>query len=149
MDHADVVPLFNTIGDPIVTPTSTPTSPPSPTPTATTVPTTTVQTPAPPPLFTLAATGLDLQNEWVLVRNTGAAPVLTMGCTVSDQSIPARTIYLVHPRGGATMFVHSGIGTITAADFPGGPGSTVWNDPDDTAMLKWPAGTGSPWLTRP
>ncbi len=63
IDFADVVLLFNTLSDPVVTP----------------IP---VETTAPAPTLSLA--GLDLQNEWVSVRNTGTAPVQLAGCTVSD-----------------------------------------------------------------
>lgn len=86
MDCADVVLLFNTIGDPIVTPTPSPSTPT----TTTTVPTTTVTTanPAPTPqVYTLAVTCLDVQNEWFSVRNTDASPVGMRGCTLSDESI--------------------------------------------------------------
>lgn len=89
MDFADVVLLFNTIGDPIVTPTPTPSTPAWAT------------TSADDDRddghrrrhrrCTLMVTGLDLQNEWVSVRNTGTARIQMQGCTLSDESIHVYT----------------------------------------------------------
>lgn len=138
MDFADVVVLFNTIGDPIVTPT--PTLPP---------PTTTVPTPTPTPMaYTLAVTELDLQNEWVSVRNTGAAPVQMMGCTISDESVHVYTFPSFVLTAGTTVTVHSGPGTNTATDLYWGLGSSVWNNIGDTATLKQPDGTVISSLTK-
>ncbi len=92
-------------------------------------------------MYTLAVTGLDLQNGWVPVRNTGAAPVLAMGCTVSDESSHVQTIPSFVLATGATVIVHTGIGTNTAADLSRGPGSSVWNNPGDTATPERPDGS--------
>lgn len=130
MDFADVVLLFNTLSDPITTPT--------PTPTDTTA-----------PAFTLAVTGLDLQNEWVSVRNTGTAPVQLAGCTISDASIHVYTFPSFVLAAGATVTVHTGPGTNTAMDLYWGLGSSVWNNTGDTATLKRPDGTVISSMTRP
>ena len=130
MDFADVVLLFNTLSDPITTPT--------PTPTDTTA-----------PAFTLAVTGLDLQNEWVSVRNTGSAPVQLAGCTVSDAANHVYTFPSFVLAAGATVTVHTGPGTNSATDLYWGLGSSVWNNTGDTATLKRPDGTVISSLARP
>ena len=142
MDFADVVLLFNTIGDPIVTPTPTPT----------TIPTTTMQTPTPTPtpqVYTLEVTDLDLQNEWVSIRNTGVAPIQMAGCTISDESIHVYTFPSFVLAAGATVTVYTGNGTNTATDLFWGLGSSVWNNTGDTATLKRPDGSVISSLTRP
>jgi competence protein ComEC len=162
IDFADVVVCFNRIGEPIVTPS------PSPTPTATvttpsttttsTTPTETVTTPSTTvtsttttaaPAYTLAITGLDLQNEWVSVRNTGTAPVQMQGCTISDASVHVYTFPSFTLASEATVTVYTGAGTNTATALYWGLGSSVWNNTGDTATLKRPDGSVISSLTRP
>ncbi len=142
MDFADVVLLFNAMDAPIVTPSPTPSPEPS------VAITTTTTTPA-PQVYTLAITGLDLQNEWVSVRNTGTAPVQLAGCTISDASVHVFTFPSFVLAAGATVTVHTSPGTNTATDLYWGLGSSVWNNTGDTATLKRPNGGVISSLTRP
>ena len=163
IDFADVVVCFNRIGEPIVTPT------PYPTPTATvTTPSTTATSPTPTetvttpstiatstttttaaPSNTLAITGLDLQNEWVSVRNTGTVPVQMQGCTISDAAVHVYTFPSFTLAAGATVTVHTGAGTNTATALYWGLGSSVWNNTGDTATLNRPDGSAIWSMTRP
>ncbi|HIH03397.1 MAG TPA: hypothetical protein HA263_05960 [Methanoregulaceae archaeon] len=104
----------------------------------------------PEPNYTLTITDLDLTNEWVSIRNTGAASVDLQGCTLSDSgpnyaySFPSFVLV-----AGATVTVHTGHGTNTAAELYWGQGSEIWNNSGDTATLKRPDDSVISSLTKP
>lgn len=150
IDFADVVTLFNTIDIPIVTPTPTPTVKPTTNPPTTTATPTPSPTPTPEQSYTLEITGLDLQNEWVSIRNMGGASVNLQGCTLSDEGeIHVYTFPSFVLGAGATVTVHTGSGMDSATDLYWGLGSLVWNNTGDTATLKKANGAVISTLHRP
>lgn len=94
----------------------------------------------------LDAEGDDSQNlndEWVEVRNDGAAPVDLTGWRVRDESASNRFDF---PDGftlapGIRVRIRSGCGEPTASElFWCAAGAAIWNNDGDTAFLLDPAG---------
>jgi hypothetical protein len=85
----------------------------------------------------------NLNDEWVDIRNEGAAPVDLTGWRVRDESASNRFDF---PQGftlgpGAQVRVRSGCGQPTAAElFWCTSGAAIWNNDGDTAFLLDPAG---------
>lgn len=86
---------------------------------------------------------LNLNDEWVEVRNEGPAPVDLTGWRIRDESASNRFDF---PAGftlgpGATVRIRSGCGTPTASElFWCASGAAIWNNSGDTAFLLDPAG---------
>lgn len=84
----------------------------------------------------------NLNDEYVVLENTGQTTLDLSGWTVSDSADHTYTI----PRGveftaGAQVVVHTGRGTDTATDLYWGRSSAVWNNDGDTVILT--DGSGS------
>lgn len=85
---------------------------------------------------------LNLNGEWVVLENTGNASVLLAGWTLSDESgetLYTFPLYILDPGTEVTVYTGHGDYNDTALfmdkDVP------VWNNSDDTAILKDAAGT--------
>ncbi|MGQ3331212.1 lamin tail domain-containing protein [Halorubrum sp. FL23] len=84
----------------------------------------------------------NLNDEYVVLENTGQTTLDLSGWTVSDSADHTYTI----PRGveltaGAQVVVHTGRGTDTATDLYWGRSSAVWNNGGDTVILTDGSGT--------
>ncbi|WP_416838782.1 lamin tail domain-containing protein [Haloferax sp. DFSO52] len=85
------------------------------------------------------AVGSDTENlndEYIVLQNTGSDSLDLSGWTVSDGSGRTYTI----PDGtmldaGATVTLHSGTGTDTTTDLYWGSGSAIWNNDGDTVTV--------------
>jgi competence protein ComEC len=84
----------------------------------------------------------NLNDEYVVFRNSGDAPLDLSGWTVTDEAGKTYTI----PEGftlaaEATVTLHTGSGTDTEADLYWGAGSPVWNNDGDTVTVRTDNGT--------
>jgi competence protein ComEC len=78
----------------------------------------------------------NLNDEYIILENTGDAPLELGGWTVSDEAGKTYTV----PDGvtlaaGAQLTLHSGSGTDTETDRYWGQGSPVWNNGGDTITV--------------
>jgi competence protein ComEC len=78
----------------------------------------------------------NLNDEYIVLENTGDGPLDLSGWTVQDAAGATYTI----PDGttleaGATVTIHTGSGTDTEIDLYWGSGSPVWNNGGDTVMV--------------
>jgi hypothetical protein len=92
------------------------------------------------PAGTDTRTNAHLNLEYVLVRNNTAKPLALAGWRVRD--VANHTF--VFPRGyvlkaRATVVVHTGKGTNTAANLYWNQTNYIWNNTGDTARLQTPA----------
>jgi micrococcal nuclease len=86
---------------------------------------------------------LNLNEEWVLIRNDGLVPASLDGWVLKDRSATHRYHFpegfTLQPK--STVMVHSGKGVDTATDlYWGHEGSGIWNNDGDTAFLHDSAG---------
>ena len=81
-------------------------------------------------------------GEWVELTNQGDTPVDLSGYTLSDERAHVYTFSAVVLAPRATLRLHSGRGTDTAAELYWGlANDAVWNNDGDTAYLRDAAGT--------
>ncbi|MBW7884076.1 MAG: lamin tail domain-containing protein [Caldilineaceae bacterium] len=132
------------------TPTSTPTRTSTPTPTPTvppggSIPPTPTPTPLPPlanvqfeSLYIDAKPAADWTYEYAIMKNRGSTPVTMTGWTLRNSSHPEQKFsfpaFELQP--GATVKVWVQPGTNTATDLYWGLMVEVWNDIEDTAVLR-------------
>jgi len=86
---------------------------------------------------------LNLDNEWVDLRNEGSQPVDLTGWRLRDESASHRfsfpTGFVLAP--GADVRIRSGCGPPTATELHWcAQGSAIWNNDGDTAFLLDPSG---------
>jgi competence protein ComEC len=79
----------------------------------------------------------NLNDEFIVLENTGDGSLDLSGWTVSDEAGATYTI----PDGttlaaGATLTIHSGSGTDTEADLYWGSSSPIWNNAGDTVIVS-------------
>lgn len=85
---------------------------------------------------TVYVSGLNLQDEWIQISNTGPSPVSLDGWKIEDEgskhtyTFPSYTL-----NAGSTVTVYTGEGTNTATELYWGSKSTIWNNDGDTAYL--------------
>ncbi len=78
----------------------------------------------------------NLNDEYIVLENTGDGPLDMSGWTLSDEAGATYTI----PDGttlaaGATITIHTGSGTDTETDLYWGSGSPIWNNGGDTVIV--------------
>ncbi|WP_435096516.1 lamin tail domain-containing protein [Halarchaeum sp. P4] len=86
--------------------------------------------------------GENLNDEYVVLENTGEESLALGGATVTDAAGHAYTF----PSGatlaaGATLTLHTGSGTDTANDYYWGASSPVWNNGGDAVTVRAANGT--------
>jgi len=84
----------------------------------------------------------NLNDEYVVFRNSGDTPLELSGWTVTDEAGKSYTF----PDGytlaaGATVTLHTGSGTDTETGLYWGAGSPVWNNDGDTVTVRTDTGT--------
>nr|WP_233265084.1 lamin tail domain-containing protein [Halomarina oriensis] len=79
--------------------------------------------------------GSNLNDEYVVLENTGGASVDLTGWTLSDAADHVYTFPTFSLDAGATVTVHTGSGSDTATALYWGNGSPLWNNGGDTATL--------------
>jgi micrococcal nuclease len=80
-------------------------------------------------------------GEWIELANQGDGPVDLSGYTLRDEGPHLYTFGAVVLSPGATVRIHSGRGSDTAAELYWGlAGDAVWNNDGDAAYLRDPAG---------
>nr|WP_305794484.1 lamin tail domain-containing protein [Halomarina rubra] len=80
--------------------------------------------------------GSNLNDEYVVLDNTGTASADLTGWTLSDAADHVYTFPTFTLDAGATVTVHTGSGSDTATDLYWGNGSPLWNNGGDTATLS-------------
>ncbi|WP_323677650.1 lamin tail domain-containing protein [Halorubellus sp. PRR65] len=83
------------------------------------------------------ADGENLNDEYVVLENTGSSTLDLSGWTIADEAGHTYTV----PEGttlasGDTLTVHTGSGSDTASDLYWGSGSPIWNNGDDTVIVR-------------
>ncbi|WP_254820846.1 lamin tail domain-containing protein [Haloglomus halophilum] len=78
----------------------------------------------------------NLNDEYIVLENTGGEPFDLSGWTVQDEAGATYTV----PDGttldaGATITLHTGSGTDTETDLYWGSGSPIWNNGGDTVII--------------
>jgi competence protein ComEC len=78
----------------------------------------------------------NLNDEYIVLENTGDGPLDMSGWTVQDEAEATYTV----PDGfaldaGATVTLHTGSGTDTETDLYWGSGSPIWNNGGDTVII--------------
>jgi competence protein ComEC len=84
----------------------------------------------------------NLNDEYIVLENTGEEPLDLSGWTVADEAGRTYTIpdgFTLAP--GATVRLHTGSGTDTDTDLYWGSGSPIWNNGGDTVIISTPNGT--------
>ena len=122
--------------------TPTPVTPTPVTPTPVTPSITIVEILADPP-------GVDLDGEYVRLRNTGASAVSMTNWTLRDAVDTVYTFptFTLAPSGEVRVWVKSG--TDDATNLYWGRGSPVWNNTGDTAILRNASGAEIARLSYP
>ena len=77
-----------------------------------------------------------LNAEWVALRNMTGARVNLSGWTLRDAQNHVYTFGNLTVAARATVYVHTGRGTNTAAHRYWGSGNYVWNNTGDRAILR-------------
>lgn len=77
-----------------------------------------------------------INAEWVALRNVTGAKVNLSGWTLRDAQNHVYTFGNLTVAARATVYVHTGKGTGTAAHRYWGSGNYVWNNTGDTAILR-------------
>ena len=78
----------------------------------------------------------NLNGEYVLVRNTGAAAINLVGWKLDAGDRSQRFTLGSYPlKRGATVRIHTGRGTTRAGRLYLGSGRPIWNNDGDTAIL--------------
>jgi hypothetical protein len=85
-------------------------------------------------------TNASLNAEWVALRNTTARTVTVTGWTLRDAQNHVYALGTLTLGARATVYVHTGKGTRTAAHRYWGSGNYVWNNTGDKAILRDAAG---------
>jgi competence protein ComEC len=83
------------------------------------------------------ADGENLNDEYIVLENTGSETLDLSGWTISDAAGHTYTVSegtTLDP--GATLTVHSGSGSDTASDLYWGSGSPIWNNGGDTVIVR-------------
>lgn len=86
-------------------------------------------------------TNSSLNAEYFVLKNHGTDTRNISGWTVEDATGYRYTFGTFSLKGGASVTVHTGKGTNTAAHRYWGRGSYVWNNTGDTAYLFTAGGT--------
>jgi competence protein ComEC len=84
----------------------------------------------------------NLNDEYIVLKNTGAEPLDLSGWTVADEAGRTYTVpdgFTLAP--GTTVTLHTGSGTDTDTDLYWGSGSPIWNNGGDTVIISTPNGT--------
>ena len=85
---------------------------------------------------TVYVSGLNLQDEWVQISNTGASPVSLNGWKIEDEgSKHTYTFQSYTLNAGTTVTVFTGKGTNSATELYWQLDNPVWNNDGDTAYL--------------
>ena len=85
---------------------------------------------------------LDPNGEWIEITNQGHSAIDLNGYTLTDEGSHVYTFSAVVLAPNATLRLHSGRGTDTAAELYWGlANEAVWNNDGDTAYLRDAAGT--------
>jgi hypothetical protein len=82
-----------------------------------------------------------LNAEWVRIKNFGATTRTLTGWTVRDTSGHVYKLGTFKLKPGASVTLHTGSGTNTAANRYWRSSYYIWNNTGDTATLKNKAGT--------
>ncbi len=78
----------------------------------------------------------NLNDEYIVLENTGDGPLDLSGWTVSDEAGATYTIPDVTTlAAGATITIHTGSGTDTETDLYWESGSPIWNNGGDTVIV--------------
>jgi endonuclease YncB( thermonuclease family) len=85
--------------------------------------------------------GDNLDDEYVVFENTGAAAVEMTDWQVSDEAGKTYTFPTFTLDAGSSVTLHTGSGTDTSTDLYWGSGSPVWNNSGDTVFVYDDTGT--------
>lgn len=84
---------------------------------------------------------VNVNDEWVRIRNLGSAPVPLKGWTLRDSALNVFTLPSVSVPAGGAVYAHVGKGTNTANDVYLGSAAPIFeNDVGDGALLVDPRG---------
>lgn len=95
--------------------------------------------PIPGPTFPMQAATDEYDNlndEYVVLKNTGNSNINLEGWTLEDEADHTYTFPNFNLDAGSTVTIHTGSGDDTSTDLYWGSGTTVWNNAGDTTYLN-------------
>lgn len=83
----------------------------------------------------------NLNDEYVVLENTGSASIDVTGWTISDESGKTYTFSSLTLSPGQTVTIHTGSGSDTSSDVYWGRSGAVWNNGGDTVSVSDSSGS--------
>jgi len=79
---------------------------------------------------------LNLNDEYVVIKNTGAGPVSIYGWTVKDSGTGIYKFGEYSLESGSTIYLYTGSGSDGEGKFYWGSSKPIWNNDHDTLYLR-------------
>ncbi len=83
----------------------------------------------------------NLNDEYVILENTGSSTISLSGWTISDAVGQSYTFSGTSLAPGETVMLHTGSGSDSSSDVYWNRGSAVWNNDGDTVLLDTDSGS--------